>query len=1018
MAEAEQKLKEMSISDSSTAWPAAKVRSTFIDFFVKKKGHTFWPSSPVVPVNDPTLLFANAGMNQYKPLFLGTCDPTLELSRLKMAVNSQKCIRAGGKHNDLDDVGKDVYHHTFFEMLGNWSFGQYFKDEAIAWGWECLTKEYNLDTSRIYATYFGGDEAQGLPPDLEAKQFWLRFLPEERILPFGCKDNFWEMGATGPCGPCSELHYDRIGGRDASKLVNADLPDVIEIWNIVFIQYNREADGSLKPLPATHVDTGMGFERLSSILQGKNSNYDTDIFTPLFAAIQSITGCRPYQGKVGADVDEGLVDMAYRVVADHVRTLTFAITDGAVPSNDGRGYVLRRILRRAVRYGQEMLNAPQGFFTQLVPYVVTNFSDFFPELVEKQSFVMSVVADEEQSFNRTLDLGVKHFNKVVTALQSTTPPGSVISAKDTHILFSSMGFPVDLTQLMAEERGLTVDVAGFDALMKQDRKISEAAELSRKGGGGKDLSLEAEQTAWLQNNNIPTTESDLKYTWHCAPTAKVLAVFTGRGQQGTGFEASAASASDGTVGVILDKTSFYYESGGQIFDTGALVVTADGSGGSGAAVTFEVSNSQSYAGYVVHVGAVTTTTGSIKVGDTVEVKVDYDRRSFVAPNHTMTHVLNYALRAVLLGDNGDNKNNDKKSTAPVAASVDQKGSLVDAQRLRFDFSWSEALSAAQVARIENLVNQQIQSKLPVYAEVVPLADASKIQSLRQVFGERYPDPVRVISVGQPVGSLVSDPDNTAWSNYSVEFCGGTHLNNTSEAESFAIIEESGIAKGIRRITAFTRAAAAQARDTAVALEAKIDALAAMPGGPELSATYKNIKSEVDAAVVSLVDKETMRGKLSKIYETIRAFHKASLATRIADASALAEQRARTAKEQGKGVVLLQLEIGADGKIAKKLHEKLKKVYIEGSYFVASLDDDMERCGIYPLVSATHLANPDLKAKGFTAKAWVEFCISKVGAGKGGGKADTANASVPGGQDVMDKILAAAEEFAVQCGLTL
>jgi alanyl-tRNA synthetase len=445
-----------------TQWPADKIRSTFIDFFVSKKEHTFWPSSPVVPVNDPTLLFANAGMNQYKPLFLGTCDPTLEMSKLLRAVNSQKCIRAGGKHNDLEDVGKDVYHHTFFEMLGNWSFGNYFKEEAIAWGWECLTVEFGLDPERLYATYFGGDAALGLEADLEARDLWLRYLPANRIIACGCKENFWEMGATGPCGPCSEIHYDRIGDRDAAHLVNADVPDVIEIWNIVFIQYNREADQSLRDLPNKHVDTGMGFERLSSILQGKQSNYDTDIFTPIFDAIREVTNCRPYEGKLGV-TDVGLIDMAYRVIGDHIRTLTFAITDGAVPSSEGRGYVLRRILRRAVRYGQEMLNAPPGFFTKLVPVVVDNFCGTFPELRKRQAYVMSIIADEEQSFLRTLDQGVKHFKKVVAALQASD--ATVVSAKDTHLLFSSMGFPLDLTELMAAELGLTVDTAGFDELM-------------------------------------------------------------------------------------------------------------------------------------------------------------------------------------------------------------------------------------------------------------------------------------------------------------------------------------------------------------------------------------------------------------------------------------------------------------------------------------------------------------------------------------------------------------------------
>eukprot|EP00968_Pinguiococcus_pyrenoidosus_P007497 scaffold496_cov236-Pinguiococcus_pyrenoidosus.AAC.7 len=461
-------------------WPAKRIRDTFIRFFTEGKEHTFWPSSPVVPVDDPTLLFANAGMNQFKPLFLGTVDPSLDMAKLKRAVNSQKCIRAGGKHNDLDDVGKDVYHHTFFEMLGNWSFGSYFKTEAVAWSWECLTSKdsFGLDPARLYATYFGGDEAQGLPSDEDTRQLWLKYLPEGQVLPFGCKDNFWEMGETGPCGPCTEIHYDRIGGRDAAALVNADLPDVIEIWNNVFIQFNRESDGSLRELPAKHVDTGMGFERLSSILQDKQSNYDTDIFAPIFAKIQEVTGARPYTGKVG-DEDTDNVDMAYRVVADHIRTLTFAITDGAVPSNDGRGYVLRRVLRRAVRYGQQVMGAPKGFFSQLADTVVEVMGDFFPETRTRIEQVKAIIASEEKDFNRTLDNGIKKFNKF--AAEQKAAGTNVITGDQAFLLYATMGFPLDLTTLMAEEQKMAIDKEGFEAKMAEEVEKSHEAEKVRRG---------------------------------------------------------------------------------------------------------------------------------------------------------------------------------------------------------------------------------------------------------------------------------------------------------------------------------------------------------------------------------------------------------------------------------------------------------------------------------------------------------------------------------------------------------
>ena len=823
----------MSEPSESNEWPAAKIRETFINYFVEKRGHTFWPSSPVVPVNDPTLLFANSGMNQFKPLFLGTCDPSLAMSKLTMVVNSQKCIRAGGKHNDLEDVGKDVYHHTFFEMLGNWSFGCYFKEQAITWAWECLTDVFKLNPDRIYATYFGGDTKQNLASDEEARQIWLRFLPSERILPFGCKDNFWEMGPTGPCGPCTEIHYDRIGGRNAASLVNADRPDVIEIWNNVFIQFNREADGSLRELPSKHVDTGMGFERLASILQGKQSNYDTDIFMPIFGAIQSVCGCRPYRGLVGAE-DTDLIDMAYRVVADHIRTLTFAITDGAVPSSEGRGYVLRRILRRAVRYGQEILGAPAGFFTSLVPIVVERFSDAFPELLPRKQYVMGIINDEELSFNRTLDQGVKHFKKVVASVQSTA--STVIPAKDAHILFTSMGFPLDLTELMAAERGMTVDTKGFNDLMLLDRQMSEAAEALRKGAGTKDMSMEAEQTAWLQSQNINATDSSFKYQWDINHATEIEALFEGRGGSGAGFT-STVSPTNGVVGVILKSSPFYYESGGQASDTGTISVGADS--------IFRVDNVQSYAGYSVHVGVLLR--GTLSVGQQVNCEVDYKRRAYIAPNHTMTHVLNYALKTVLLGPSSDAAEDKSK----IQGSVDQKGSQVDADKLRFDFSWGSALSSEQVARVEAIVVDTIHSAKPVHCDVVPIADASKISVLRCVFGEKYPDPVRVVSVGAEVKALLDAPTSPEWESVSVEFCGGTHLTNTSQAEDFVLIEESGIAKGVRRISALTRDSAREARERAKALFARLNAMKAMTAGPELLALSKAIKTEVSSIIMIL-----------------------------------------------------------------------------------------------------------------------------------------------------------------------
>ena len=757
---------DVASSLENKTWSGNEVRQTFIDFFVKHKEHIFWPSSPVVPVNDPTLLFANAGMNQYKPLFLGTSDPNEEMSSLKRSVNSQKCIRAGGKHNDLDDVGKDVYHHTFFEMLGNWSFGDFFKEEAIAWCWELLVDVYKLDPDRLYATYFQGDPEKGLACDDEAKEIWMKYLPAERILPFDAKDNFWEMGSTGPCGPCSEVHYDRIGNRDAAHLVNQDVPDVIEIWNLVFMQFNRESETVIKQLPEKHVDTGMGLERISSILQNKDSNYDTDLFVPIFDKIREICGCQPYTGKVGAE-DVDLRDMAYRVVADHIRTVTFAIVDGCVPSYDGRGYVLRRILRRAVRYGQEILNAPAGFFTKLVPQVISMMDGAFPGMAAKQEYVMGVIDDEEKSFTRTLDQGVRHLQKVISQLKAEGK--TVVSGKDAHLLFGSMGFPFDLTELMAEEKGFTVDKKEFEELMEADRELSAIAHSAKKIVGSRNFTMAAEQTSWLANKGVEATDSSYKYVWNTPQPAQIKAIYLGLGSNdGAGFSPDVECSEDDTFGLVLDVTSFYYESGGQVNDIGYLTVTSE----SGDQFKLRVLDCKAYGSYVLHVCSGAESVGQcVKPGMKVTCEVDYENRTFIAPNHTMTHTLNFVLRKILLGEKGG---------ISAKGTVDQKGSLVDADKLRFDFGWGSALTPDEIQAAEAMVNEAIRQELPVYAENVPLADAKSICSLRSVFGERYPDPVRVLSVGVPVDDLISNPQNDEWYKYSVEFCGGTHLRNTRE----------------------------------------------------------------------------------------------------------------------------------------------------------------------------------------------------------------------------------------------
>ena len=616
-AAAEKHVREVAAAHARAAkaasWDSAKVRQTFLDFFRSKK-HSIVASSPVVPHDDPTLLFANAGMNQFKPLFLGKADPKGPLAGLKRAADTQKCIRAGGKHNDLDDVGKDTYHHTFFEMLGNWSFGDYFKREAILWAWELLTVVYGLPKDRLYATYFRGDEKLGLPADTEARDIWLELMEPHRVLPFGPKENFWEMGETGPCGPCTEIHCDRIGGRDASALVNYDDPTCIEIWNLVFIQFNREADGSLRPLPAKHVDTGMGFERITSILQDKPSNYDTDVFTPIFDAIQAATGAPPYGGKLGPE-DVGSRDMAYRVVADHIRTLTFAITDGSQPGNEGREYVLRRILRRAVRYGREVLGAREGFFSRMVPAFVEHMAPHFPELRKEMARVQAIIADEEASFGRTLVKGIERFSRMTAEV----PPGAKLSGQQAFELWDTFGFPVDLTQLMAQERGNDVDMGAFQAAMAEAVERSRAA---RKGTAAAELKVEAEQTAWLAAHGVLPTDDAAKYAQAATPRQAVVKALLA---PGGAFVASTAGLAEGAaVGVFLDATSFYAEQGGQTADTGHLLLA-------GGKKVFPVLGATVAAGFVMHAGAASAA-APLAVGDVVSTQVDVARRALVAPN--------------------------------------------------------------------------------------------------------------------------------------------------------------------------------------------------------------------------------------------------------------------------------------------------------------------------------------------------------------------------------------------------
>jgi len=751
---------------------ANDIRQQFIDFFVEKHGHTAVPSSSVVPLDDPTLLFTNAGMNQFKDVFLGTGTRPF-----KRAADSQKCIRAGGKHNDLDDVGKDTYHHTFFEMLGNWSFGDYFKKEAIAWAWELLTKVWGLDKSRLHATVFEGDPSQKLEPDDEAAEFWRTQtdIDPTHIHKGNKKDNFWEMGDTGPCGPCTEIHYDKTPDKSGGKLVNKGTPDVIEIWNLVFIQFNRNPDKSLTPLPAKHVDTGMGFERVTAVLQGKDSNYDTDVFSPIFDAIQKVTGGPAYGGKL-----DDLTDTAYRVIADHVRTLTFALTDGAKPGNLGRNYVLRRILRRAERYGRQYFGTSKPFICDVVPTVVEVMGSFFPELKRDPKHVMALIREEEESFIKTLDRGIKLFQEAAKRAQDSGK--NVISGEDAFKLHDTHGVYIDITEQMAQEAGLRVDRQGYEKAMDDAKKLAR--------GSRKKIVISA------VSGDLPKTDDAPKYQGSSA-SAKVI----GWVKDNTVVR-SGSLDSEQEAALLLDRTNFYAEQGGQVGDVGSITTPSG---------RFEVDDTQKLGDSVLHIGRVVE--GKIEAGQSASLEVDPVRFDTMR-NHTSTHLLNWALRKVL----GDH--------------IDQKGSLVDPDKTRFDFAHNAPLSGEQVAEVERLVNERIYADLPVTATLRPLADAKKLPGVRAVFGEKYPDPVRVLAIG-PERPEEATPE------HSIEFCGGTHLSHTGQAGFFKITGQEAVGKGVRRVTAVT------GRE-AVATVQRLDALMS-----ELSGRFSCSPEELPKRIDSL-----------------------------------------------------------------------------------------------------------------------------------------------------------------------
>ncbi len=778
---------------------STETRQSFLDFFASKQ-HTVVKSGSLLP-DAPNLLFTNAGMNPFVPIFLGQSNCPYKPGR---ATDTQKCIRAGGKHNDLEDVGADTYHHTFFEMLGNWSFGDYFKTEAIDWAWELLTKVWGFPENRLYATYFGGDEKSAA--DLEAKELWLKHLPAERVVTGNRKDNFWMMGDTGPCGPCSELHVDLTPeGNCGAEKVNADSADCIEIWNLVFIQFNADTDGNFAPLPACHVDTGMGFERACSIIQctqcftdfsGTISNYETDVFTPIFQTLEKMSG-KTY----GSSMTDP-VDIAFRVIADHIRCLAFSIADGIIPSNEGRGYVLRRILRRAVRTGRT-LGFQKTFFYKLADTIAQTYGDAFPELRTHRDRIEKTIKAEEESFTRTLDRGIELFEEcadlcrelqihevawtptttetlfpllekywgISTSDLDRNPPENrtlikaikqsrlfekktnvllkaksfcrlkqgerFIPAEIAFVLYDTYGFPLDLTEVMARERDLTVDAEGFETLMNEQRERARADHAAKK--------------------SIVLVESEML---DAKPSE-----FVGFQTLETAATIEAVSKSDeGTFSIILDRTPCYAEMGGQLGDHASIAYE----GGK-----MEVIDTQQQGELIVHACKLTVGTPP-KNGTIITISVDTERRAYIQYHHTATHLFHWALHEI------------------VSTDARQRGSLVANDRLRFDFNAPEKLTDEQKAAIEKLINEKIDANEPVFSAEIPFTEVQKHPAIQQFFGEKYGDIVRVVQIGGTEGTF---------DGFSMELCGGLHASNTSALGSFKLMSESSIAAGIRRIEA-------------------------------------------------------------------------------------------------------------------------------------------------------------------------------------------------------------------------
>ena len=732
-----------------------KIRQAFLDFF-QSKAHTIVPSAPMVVKGDPTLMFTNAGMNQFKDIFLGNAP-----RQTLRAADTQKCLRVSGKHNDLEEVGHDTYHHTMFEMLGNWSFGDYFKKEAIEWAWELLTGVYGLDKSRLYATVFEGSDEDGVPFDAEAYEYWKQYLPEDHIIRGNKHDNFWEMGETGPCGPCSEIHIDlrddeEVAAKPGREMVNMSHPLVIEIWNLVFMQFNRKANGELEPLPAKHVDTGMGFERLCMALQGTKSNYDTDVFQPTIARIAAMAG--------KAYGEDEKADVAMRVIADHLRAIAFSIADGQLPANAKAGYVIRRILRRAVRYGYTYLGFTEPTICKLVAGLADQMGHQFPELKKQQTLIERVIEEEEASFLRTLATGINLLDRVIAKVGK----GGKIAGKDAFELYDTFGFPIDLTELIAREQGVEVDLEGFDKELQAQKERSRNA-------AAQDIDDWQEVRAIEQSEFVGY--DCLSTTVHISRYRRV----TSKGKT--------------TYQLVFDRTPFYGNSGGQIGDVGYIASANE---------KIDIIATEKENGLIIHV----TTTLPENVEAEFEAVVNPVARQAAANTHTATHLLDQALRAVL------------------GTHVEQKGSMVTPQGLRFDFSHFQKVTAEEIREVERMVNRLIRENHPLEENREATMEEANAMGAIALFGEKYGDKVRVVKFGD-----------------SVELCGGTHTSATGTLGMFKIVSESAISAGVRRIEAVT---SERAEELHYAVEDQMRGIAELVNNPKVEVAIKKMLESNEA----------------------------------------------------------------------------------------------------------------------------------------------------------------------------